>query len=92
MRGNAKSLKRNDEESKRILIGPSMAPRFFRVGEVPSAWVFHPLPKIGSRLRAQISRHGWQADDRTQFAPDFNLHETNPELLPSVLGGHSRWP
>lgn len=29
MRGNAKSLKRNDEESKGILIGPSMAPRFF---------------------------------------------------------------
>jgi hypothetical protein len=29
MRGNAKALKRNNRECKGILIGPSMAPRFF---------------------------------------------------------------
>jgi hypothetical protein len=29
MLGNAKALKRNNRECKRILIGPSMAPRFF---------------------------------------------------------------
>ena len=29
MRGNAKALKRNNREPNGILIGPSMAPRFF---------------------------------------------------------------
>ena len=28
--GSAKTLKRNNKESKGILIGPSMAPRFFK--------------------------------------------------------------
>jgi hypothetical protein len=65
MLGSAKTLKRNNQESSGILIGPSMAPRFFRASEIPSPWVFHPLPKVGSRLRAQILRHGWQADDST---------------------------
>src|SRR5216684_8658003 len=33
MLGDAKALKRNDRECKGILIGPSMAPRFFSVLE-----------------------------------------------------------
>ncbi len=41
---SAKALKRNDRESNGILIGPSMAPRFFRVDEIPSWWVSRPLP------------------------------------------------
>jgi hypothetical protein len=44
MMGNAKALKRNDRESKGILIGPSMAPRFLRVSEIPSLWVFTYCP------------------------------------------------
>ena len=44
MLGNAKALKRNDEESDGILIGPSMAPHFLRRTEIPSPWVLHPLP------------------------------------------------
>ena len=59
MLGSAKALKRNNEESNGIFIGPSMAPRFFRASEIPSPYVFLPLPKLGSRLRAQILRHGW---------------------------------
>jgi len=35
MLGNAKTLKRNNRECKGILIGPSMAPGFFSVIEVP---------------------------------------------------------
>lgn len=41
---NAKALKRNDKECEGILIGPSMAPCFLRVIEIPRGWVFHPLP------------------------------------------------
>lgn len=41
---NAKPLKRNNEESKGILIGPSMAPHFFAATEIPSRWTFCPLP------------------------------------------------
>src|SRR6266851_904588 len=41
---SAKALKRNDRESNGILIGPSMAPRFFYATEIPSWWVFGPLP------------------------------------------------
>jgi hypothetical protein len=60
-------------------------PLFFRVGEVLFAWVFHPLPGIGSRLLAQISRHEWQADDRTRFAAGLNLRETISKALFSKL-------
>src|SRR5260370_27867901 len=67
MLGNTKALKRNDKESNGILVGPSMAPRFFRADQIPSWCVFRPLPQIQSRLRAKISRRGWQADDRTFF-------------------------
>jgi hypothetical protein len=35
MRGNTKTLKGNNEEREGILIGPSMAPRFFTT-EIPS--------------------------------------------------------
>src|SRR5712692_9840656 len=54
MARSAKALKRNDKESNGILIGPSMAPRFFRADQIPSWCVFRPLPQIQSRLRAQI--------------------------------------
>jgi len=59
---NAKALKKNNKELDGILVGPSMVPHFFRLSEIPSAWVFHPLPSLPSRLRIQILRHGWQAD------------------------------
>jgi hypothetical protein len=38
MRGNAKTLKRNNRKCKEILIGPS----FFGVDEIPLLWVFSP--------------------------------------------------
>jgi len=63
---NAKLLKRNDEACKGILIAPSKLPQnslvFFADVEIPKEWDPHPLPLIGSRLRAQILRRGWQAD------------------------------
>lgn len=62
MVGSAKALKKNNKEFDGILIGPSMVPHFFGLSEILSAWVFHPLPQLPSRLRAQILRHGWQAD------------------------------
>jgi len=61
MLGKAKALKRNNWECKGILIGPLMAPRFFRPLRFRHS-VFPSLPKSLSRLRAQISRRGWQAD------------------------------
>src|SRR5467141_3592956 len=61
MLGSAKELKRNNRECKGILIGPLMAPRFFRPPRFRHC-VFHSLSKSRSRLRAQISRRGWQAD------------------------------
>jgi|ERR1700674_4134538 len=61
MMGNAKALKRNNRECKGILIGPLMAPRFSRPPRFRHS-VSHSLSKSRSRLRAQISRRGWQAD------------------------------
>ena len=61
MLGSAKELKRNNRECKGILIGPLMAPRFSRPSRFRHS-VFHSLSKSLSRLRAQISRRGWQAD------------------------------
>jgi hypothetical protein len=43
MRRNAKSLKRNDEERKEILIAPSMLPRFFS-SEFPWGLFFGQMP------------------------------------------------
>jgi hypothetical protein len=60
--GNAKLLKINDEACKGILFAPSKFSRFFADVEIPKEWDTHPLPLIGSRLRAQILRRGWQAD------------------------------
>jgi hypothetical protein len=61
MLGNVKALQRNNRECKGILIGPLMAPRFSRPPRFRQS-VFHSLSKSRSRLRAQISRRGWQAD------------------------------
>ncbi len=44
MRENIKSLKKNTGELEGILIGPLRAPRFFSATEIPSWWVFRPLP------------------------------------------------
>jgi hypothetical protein len=61
MLGNAEALKRNNWECKGILIGPLMASRFSRPSRFRHC-VFASLSKSLSRLRAQISRRGWQAD------------------------------
>jgi hypothetical protein len=42
---SAKALKRNDRESNEILIGPSMAPRFFYATEIPSCGFFAHCPR-----------------------------------------------
>jgi len=44
MRENIKSLKKNTGELEGILIGPLRVPRFFSATEIPSRWVFRPLP------------------------------------------------
>jgi hypothetical protein len=42
MTRNAKSLKKNDEACRGILIAPSKLPRFSRSIEIPTAWDFRP--------------------------------------------------
>ena len=44
MTRNAKSLKKNDEACKGILIAPSKLPRFSSSIEIPTAWDFRPRP------------------------------------------------
>src|SRR5260370_33523111 len=44
MRKNSKSLKKNTGELEGILIGPLKAPRSLSATEIPSLWVFRPLP------------------------------------------------
>jgi len=57
---NTKSLKRNDEARKGILIAPSKLPRFYLrlrfLLPISSSTAFNKC-----RLRAQDSRHGWRA-------------------------------
>ena len=76
MRGNAKSLKRNDEESKGILIGPLNGPSFFLSRRSSMRVGCSPTTQSKKSASGQILRHGWQADDRTRFAAGVNLHET----------------
>jgi hypothetical protein len=64
MRSNTKSLKRNDEERKAILIAPSKLPRSHGYS-IPFLLNFSPWQRPQSRLRAQISRHGWRADNNS---------------------------
>jgi hypothetical protein len=71
--GNYRTLKRNNEERKGILIGPSMAPRFSRFGNSPLG--FHQSLRV-RRQRVQILRHGWHANPRK------SLHRTAPETAP----------
>jgi hypothetical protein len=41
--------------------------RVLRFGSIGLGDSSHPLPRVGSRLRIQISRHGWQADTHDDF-------------------------
>ena len=61
MLGRAKAWKRNNRECKGMLIGRVMVPRFSRPPRFRHS-VFHALSKSRGRLRAEISRRGWQAD------------------------------
>lgn len=45
MQGSAKSLQRNNRESSGILIGPSMAPRFFESVKFHPRWFFTHYPR-----------------------------------------------
>jgi hypothetical protein len=62
MQHNAKTLKRNSEESNGILIGPSMAPHFVKFLKIPAPWLFSPISLRRTSAPAQILRHEWQAD------------------------------
>ena len=61
MARNAKSMKRNNEACKGILIAPSKLPRF-PLGLRFSLSASSSTICNKCRLRAQDSRHGWQAD------------------------------
>ena len=59
---SAKTLERNNEESSGILIGPSMAPRFFeRLKFLRRGSFTHYQGRQSAS--GQILRHGWQADE-----------------------------
>jgi hypothetical protein len=45
MPGSAKTLKRNNGEYKEVLIGPSMAPRFFERMKFPRRGFFTHFPR-----------------------------------------------
>jgi hypothetical protein len=59
MRGKAKSLKRNNEACKEILIAPSKLPRFYSEVEIPTVGFFiHCLQQIsasGPRFAARMA-------------------------------------
>jgi len=63
MARNAKTLRRNNKEQKEILIGPSMAPRFFDSEGFPQSVSGNNLKSESASV--QISRPGWQADFRS---------------------------
>jgi hypothetical protein len=44
MTRNTKSLKKNDEACRGILVAPSKLPRFSSSIEIPTAWDFRPRP------------------------------------------------
>jgi hypothetical protein len=46
MTRNTKSLKKNDEACRGILIAPSKLPRISSSIEIPTAWDFRPQPKL----------------------------------------------
>jgi hypothetical protein len=62
MRKTFKSLKRDDRERKEILIAPLKLPRFSEFPKIPDSGFSKSNRIDESRLRAQISRHGWRAD------------------------------
>src|SRR5437016_13196681 len=78
MLGSDNELKRSYSECIVILIVRLMVPRLPRPPRFRHS-VFHSLSKSRSRLRAQISRRGWQADVTSSRV-------TRPELL--ALRGH----
>jgi hypothetical protein len=86
MVGNPKALKKNNEEFDGILIGPSMVPHSFGQSEIPSTWVFHPLPSLPSRLRAPCGTDGkptgnTQSLDETAELSWFEMHIANAAVL-----------
>jgi hypothetical protein len=64
MLGNAKALKRNNREYKKILIGLLMAPHFSGA-EIPFSVFFFPSRRVLASVSGQIFRHGWQTEDST---------------------------
>jgi hypothetical protein len=67
MLGNPKTVKRNNWKCKGILIGPLKAPRFSRRPRYHHC-IFDSPSRSHGRLRAQISRRGWQADAKQSMA------------------------
>lgn len=69
----SKALKRNNEEGKGILNGPSMAPRF-PLGPRFCQCAFRSLSHSQSRFRANNLRRGWQADLKFQGPTELENH------------------
>jgi hypothetical protein len=89
MRRNAKSLQRNDEAGKGILIALSKLPRFPRSLRFPRCAI---PPKALDRESASgpISRRGWQADGCLNEFRHFHVESiftTAPERVDSVSCG-----
>ena len=73
MRGKAKALKRNNKECEGILIGPSMAPRFFRVSEIPSSCFFTHCPTEDVGFGPKFCG----ADGKSTMPADFSTETTS---------------
>jgi len=89
MRRNAKSLQRNGEADKGILIAPSKLPRFPRSLRFQRCAI---PPNALDRESASdpISRRGWQADGRLNELAHFHFESiftSAPERVESVSCG-----
>ena len=69
MMGSIKALTRNNEESKGIFIGPSMAPHFLLITRTPFVVAFMNLHRQGCRLQAQIFA-AWMASRPSTVTDD----------------------
>jgi len=83
MLGNRKASKRNDRERKGILIGPSMAPRFFLGTEIPTL-CFFSLHE--SRRRLGLNFVARMASRRPTFSL-FSLHAEDDDPMRAVPRG-----
>jgi len=84
---SAKALKRNNWESKGMLIGPSMAPRYS--GDHDSVIAFPRTAREVLSASAQILRRGWQTGNpnKAEFGPQVQTHQYEFRMIDLANSG-----